>query len=363
MFEDAITPLNWLWEPEIDAEIGSQVQALVKGDTDPAVRREGRPGRRRGAAFVRSQLLPLTAGRLPRTRSRGTVARRCPTACSRPSFAPRPRRPRPASAADGAAGSRGRDEADARVGAGRVRQDDAARRVAGVRSRPARPRTAWLSLDQGDNEPSVRSGPTSSAALQRRGAGDRRERPRRAAEAPADAHRGRPRRRCSTSSARCPTTSCWCSTTSTRSTRRRSRPGWRSCSSTCPAQRPPRDRHPRRSRAAAGAPARAGRARRGPRRRPAVLARRGRRVPQRGDGARLSPRRTSRRWKARTEGWIAALQLAALSMQGRDDIAGFIAGFAGDDRYIVDYLMEEVLQRQPERGPELPARRPRSWPA
>ena len=52
--------------------------------------------------------------------------------------------------------------------------------------------------------------------------------------------------------------------------------------------------------------------------------------------------------EGRTEGWIAALQLAALSMQGRDDVAGFIAGFAGDDRYIVDYLVEEVLQRQPE---------------
>ncbi|MCC6177453.1 MAG: hypothetical protein IT305_19315 [Chloroflexi bacterium] len=51
----------------------------------------------------------------------------------------------------------------------------------------------------------------------------------------------------------------------------------------------------------------------------------------------------------RTEGWIAALRLAALSMQGRDDIAGFIAGFAWGDRYIVDYLVEEVLQRQPER--------------
>ena len=52
--------------------------------------------------------------------------------------------------------------------------------------------------------------------------------------------------------------------------------------------------------------------------------------------------------EARTEGWIAALQLAALSIQGRDDVAGFIAGFAGDDRYIVDYLVEEVLRRQPE---------------
>jgi LuxR family maltose regulon positive regulatory protein len=53
--------------------------------------------------------------------------------------------------------------------------------------------------------------------------------------------------------------------------------------------------------------------------------------------------------EARTEGWIAALQLAALSVRGRDDAAGFIAGFAGDDRYVVDYLVEEVLQRQPER--------------
>jgi len=51
--------------------------------------------------------------------------------------------------------------------------------------------------------------------------------------------------------------------------------------------------------------------------------------------------------EGRTEGWIAALQLAALSLQGREDTAAFIAGFAGDDRYIVDFLAEEVLQRQP----------------
>lgn len=50
--------------------------------------------------------------------------------------------------------------------------------------------------------------------------------------------------------------------------------------------------------------------------------------------------------ESRTEGWIAALQLAALSMQGRDDVARFISAFTGDDRYIVDYLVEEVLQRQ-----------------
>lgn len=51
----------------------------------------------------------------------------------------------------------------------------------------------------------------------------------------------------------------------------------------------------------------------------------------------------------RTEGWIAGLQLAALSMRGRTDTAEFIRAFAGDDRYIVDYLVEEVLQRQPDR--------------
>ena len=53
--------------------------------------------------------------------------------------------------------------------------------------------------------------------------------------------------------------------------------------------------------------------------------------------------------ETRTEGWIAGLQLAALSMQGREDVPGFITAFSGDDRYIVDYLVEEVLQRQPER--------------
>src|SRR3954452_12782312 len=64
-------------------------------------------------------------------------------------------------------------------------------------------------------------------------------------------------------------------------------------------------------------------------------------------GLALTPRHVDA-LEGRTEGWIAALQLAALSMQGRDDVAAFIAGFAGDNRYIVDYLAEEVLQRQPE---------------
>jgi LuxR family transcriptional regulator, maltose regulon positive regulatory protein len=51
----------------------------------------------------------------------------------------------------------------------------------------------------------------------------------------------------------------------------------------------------------------------------------------------------------RTEGWIAGLQLAALSMRGREDVARFVKAFAGNNRYVVDYLVEEVLQRQPER--------------
>ncbi len=50
----------------------------------------------------------------------------------------------------------------------------------------------------------------------------------------------------------------------------------------------------------------------------------------------------------RTEGWIAGLQLAALSMQGRDNLSSFIQAFSGSNRYVVDYLVEEVLQRQSE---------------
>jgi len=51
----------------------------------------------------------------------------------------------------------------------------------------------------------------------------------------------------------------------------------------------------------------------------------------------------------RTEGWAAGLQLAALSLRGREDVAGFVASFSGDHRYVLDYLAEEVLERQPER--------------
>jgi len=52
--------------------------------------------------------------------------------------------------------------------------------------------------------------------------------------------------------------------------------------------------------------------------------------------------------ETRTEGWIAGLQLAALSMQGLEDTAGFIRSFTGSHRFVLDYLLEEVLHKQPE---------------
>lgn len=51
----------------------------------------------------------------------------------------------------------------------------------------------------------------------------------------------------------------------------------------------------------------------------------------------------------RTEGWAAGLQLAALSIRGNDDVDAFVDAFAGSHRFVVDYLVEEVLRRQPER--------------
>ena len=49
----------------------------------------------------------------------------------------------------------------------------------------------------------------------------------------------------------------------------------------------------------------------------------------------------------RTEGWIAGLQLAALSMRGRDDLSGFIESFTGGSHFVLDYLIEEVFKQQP----------------
>ncbi len=54
------------------------------------------------------------------------------------------------------------------------------------------------------------------------------------------------------------------------------------------------------------------------------------------------------RLATRTEGWIAGLQLAAISLQGQQDAASFITSFTGSHHFVLDYLVEEVLQQQPE---------------
>jgi LuxR family maltose regulon positive regulatory protein len=51
--------------------------------------------------------------------------------------------------------------------------------------------------------------------------------------------------------------------------------------------------------------------------------------------------------ETRTEGWIAGLQMAAISMRGLPDVSSFIQSFTGSHRFVLDYLLEEVLQRQP----------------
>jgi LuxR family transcriptional regulator, maltose regulon positive regulatory protein len=64
-------------------------------------------------------------------------------------------------------------------------------------------------------------------------------------------------------------------------------------------------------------------------------------------GLRLSARDVAA-LETRTEGWIAGLQLAALSMQGERDTAGFIQAFTGSHHFVLDYLVEEVLEKQSE---------------
>ena len=56
-----------------------------------------------------------------------------------------------------------------------------------------------------------------------------------------------------------------------------------------------------------------------------------------------------RELEARTEGWVTGLQLAALSLRGREDMARFVRSFAGGHRHVLDYLTQEVLRRQPAR--------------
>ena len=52
--------------------------------------------------------------------------------------------------------------------------------------------------------------------------------------------------------------------------------------------------------------------------------------------------------ETRTEGWIAGLQLAAISMKGHEDTVGFVESFTGSHHFVLDYLVEEVLLQQPE---------------
>jgi LuxR family maltose regulon positive regulatory protein len=51
--------------------------------------------------------------------------------------------------------------------------------------------------------------------------------------------------------------------------------------------------------------------------------------------------------ETRTEGWIAGLQMAALSLRGREDVSAFVRAFSGSHHYVLDYLVEEILDRQP----------------
>ena len=51
---------------------------------------------------------------------------------------------------------------------------------------------------------------------------------------------------------------------------------------------------------------------------------------------------------ARTEGWVGGLQMAALAMRDHPDVPRFIDAFSGSNRYVMDYLAEEVLARQTE---------------
>ena len=189
--------------------------------------------------------------------------------------------------------------------------------------RPVNGRAAWLSLDPRDNDPAL-FWRYLVAALQTRGTRGRAERARAAAVVPAADRSGaghaaqRPERRRRT-------TSSWCSTTTTSSRRPTCRTGWRSCWSTCP----PQIHLVIASRADPALPL-------------ARLRARGELVEVRAADLRFTPEEAAAylnevmglaltaqdvaALEGRTEGWIAALQLAALSMQGRDDVAGFIAG-------------------------------------
>ncbi len=212
-------------------------------------------------------------------------------------YVPTPRaRPGRPSQAERAPEPRGRVEADAHLRAGRLRQDDAAGRVAGIRARSASRSVAWLSLDRADNQAAV----VLDLPDRRPADGGARRSARRALAllqgtqpppiesilatllnelgGPAERHRAGARRR-------------------PRGRRPRHR-GRDDVPARAPAAtHPPRDRHPCRSGAAARPPAGARRTRRDPRRRPALHPCRGCRVPERRRWASTWPRATSRPWR------------------------------------------------------------------
>ena len=110
---------------------------------------------------------------------------------------------------------------------------------------------------------------------------------------------------------------------------------------------PPGHRHAVGPAAAAGAAARPRRAGRGARRRPAVH-RAGDRGVLRRDGAPAVRRRGQPPWKAGRRAGSPRCSSRPCRCRGGRTSAGFIDGFAGDDRHVVDYLVEEVVHRQPE---------------
>ena len=128
----------------------------------------------------------------------------------------------------------------------------------------------------------------------------------------------------------------------------RGRPGPRLSARPPAAPAAPGHHHPRGSTAAPGSLARPGPTDRTARRRPAVYPRRSRRLSQRGDGSGARGGGSCRPGDAHRRLDCRSATGGALDA-GRADVAAFVKAFAGDNRYIVDYLVEEVLQRQPER--------------
>ena len=271
-------------------------------------------------------------------------------------------RRRRTTSADRAPRSRVTSCGDAGVRAGRVRQDDHTRELARRRSRRMRPPVAWVSLDHGTTT-RRRSGPTSSPRCGP-------SRPRRWAaqrsallQSPQPVVRGAWSRPCSTTSSRLPADLLLVLDDYHLIEASEIHDGLAFLLD----HQPPQLHLVIASRAdppLALAGLRAQRpAARDPRGRPALHGRGVRGLPQRPDGAGADRAATSPPSTAAPRAGSPRCSSPALSMQGRDDASAFIAGFAGDDRYIVDYLAEEVLARQTRRGAGLPARDLRPRPA